>query len=93
MNTALISLDLVARINRVDIDIRSFEREFGVEDVISPEELIRIARRFDFKAKIKQVPIVKLVENYPLPAIAIKSDNDYAVVLKSKPGRRESFII
>ncbi|PLX99736.1 MAG: type I secretion system permease/ATPase [Desulfuromonas sp.] len=82
MNSALMAFDLVARVNRVDIDIRSFEREFGTDETISPEELVRIARRFDFKAKIKSLSIAELLEKYPLPAITVNRDSEYLTILK-----------
>ncbi len=53
MNSALIAFDVVARINQVDVDIRAIAREFSLQDLVSPQELLRIAGRFDFKAKLK----------------------------------------
>lgn len=82
MNTALIAFDVVARINQVDVDIRAIAREFSLQDMVSPQELLRIAGRFDFKAKLKKFSVEKLADGYPLPAIAVGEDGIYAVVLK-----------
>ena len=44
VNSGLISLEIVARMNKIDIDMRSVVREFGIETAdTSPEELMRIA--------------------------------------------------
>ena len=43
-NTGLISLEIVAKFNQIDIDMRSIVRNYGIETAdISPEEIIRIA--------------------------------------------------
>lgn len=83
MNTALVALEVVARLNQVDFDSRAVSREFGLaERELSPEELRRIAKRYGFRAKQKRLPITKLAENYPLPAIMLCQDGSYAVLLK-----------
>jgi ATP-binding cassette, subfamily B, bacterial HlyB/CyaB len=82
MNTALIAFDVVARINQIDVDIRAVAREFSLQDIVSPQELLRIAGRFDFKAKLKKFSVEKLAGGYPLPAIAVGEGGNYAVVLK-----------
>ncbi|WP_020677434.1 peptidase domain-containing ABC transporter [Geopsychrobacter electrodiphilus] len=82
MNSALLAFDLVARINRIDVDIRSVAREFSLQALVTPDELLRIAQRFDFKAKLKNLTVAKLADAYPLPAIAVGADGQYAVLLK-----------
>ena len=83
MNSALIAFDVVARINRIDVDIRAIAREHSLQELVAPEELLRIAKRFDFKAKLKQLSVAKLADAYPLPAIAVGVDGHYAVLLKN----------
>jgi subfamily B ATP-binding cassette protein HlyB/CyaB len=85
VSAGLIALDVVARINKVDVDLRAASREFGLEQDVSPEELLRIARHFGFKAKLKAIPLEKLAQGYPLPAIAVHQDGKYTVVLKTDP--------
>ena len=87
MNTGLLAFDLVARINRIDADIRAVTREFAIHGELSPEELLRIAKRFGFKAKLKNIPLASLLESYPLPAIAVRSTGTYQVLLKASPDR------
>ena len=44
VNTGLISLEIVSRMNNVDIDMRGIVREYGISTAdIDPEEIIRIA--------------------------------------------------
>ena len=50
---------------------------------MTPEELLRIAGKFDFKAKLKELSVAKLAEAYPLPAIAVGRDGHYVVLLKN----------
>jgi subfamily B ATP-binding cassette protein HlyB/CyaB len=87
MNTGLMAFDLVARINRIDTDIRAVTREFAVHEELSAEELLRIAKRFGFKAKIKKMPLASLLESYPLPAIVQRPGGAYQVLLKASPDR------
>lgn len=83
MQTALIAFDAVAKINRINIDLRSVIREFALDDrEIESDELLRIAKRFDFKAKVKELSIEEISKKYPLPAIIIRKDGTYDVLLK-----------
>ncbi|HOG16693.1 MAG TPA: type I secretion system permease/ATPase [Syntrophales bacterium] len=84
MQTALIALELVARLNRISIDIRAIIREYGLTDQeLTKEEFLRIVRNSGFKAKIKTVSPETLIAKYPLPAIAVLRDGRFAVLLKA----------
>ncbi len=87
MNTGLTALEAVARVNRIDLDLRAVTREFGIHDEASPQELLRIAKRFGFRARIKRMPAAKIVECYPLPAIALEKDGGCRVLLKASQDR------
>ena len=67
MQTGLITLDLVSKINGVNIDMRAVIREYGLSDKeITKEELILIAKNAGFKAKIKRIFISPIYSrNYP----------------------------
>lgn len=84
MQTGLIAFDAVAKINRISLDLRSIIREHSINDEeIEVEELLRIMKQFDFKAKVKHINAEKIFkENYPFPAIIINRDNTYSVLLK-----------
>lgn len=84
MQTGLIAFDAVVKINRISLDLRSIIREHSINDEeIEVEELLRIMKQFDFKAKVKHINAEKIFkENYPFPAIIINRDNTYSVLLK-----------
>ena len=89
MHTGLIAFDTIAKINGINIDIRSIIREYSLNDAeISPEELLRVMKQFEFRAKIKQFPVEKLAQDYPLPAIILKKDGTYDVLLKINTEKR-----
>lgn len=84
MQTGLIAFDIVSKINGVNIDLRSVAREYALNnEEISPEELLRIIKRFDFKAKVKNISIDEIIEKYPLPSIILRKDGQYDVLLKA----------
>lgn len=90
MNTALLSLQLIARINGMDVDIRTLERQNGTENKdLNLAELLRLAKRSDFKARAKKVSVHKLSDKYPLPAIVLLRDESFAVILKLAPAEKK----
>ena len=94
VNTGLISLEISAQLNRIDIDMRSIVREFGIETAdISPEELIRIAKKAGFKIKQKEIAISDIVPKYPLPAILRMKDGTYCVLLGVKADEGNALIL
>ena len=93
-NTGLICLDIVAKFNQVDIDMRAVVRNYGIETTeISPEEIIRIAQNQNFKIKKKAMQLKEIANKYPLPAIVQKKDNSYVVVLAIKPEEEKVMIL
>jgi len=83
LQTALACLELVARLNQVDVDLRATVREYGLgEQELSVPELARIAKNLGFKAKLKNLPIERLPDSYPLPAIFLAKDGTFGVLLK-----------
>jgi len=92
MQTGLICFEIIARINQVDVDIRSVVREHGItEEEIGTEELVKIIRGFGFKAKIKRLDLDRLIAKYPLPAIALLKDSSKIAVLKIDSTARKVF--
>ena len=86
MQTSLIAFEVVARINRINIDLRAIIREYSITEAeLTKEELLRIAKRFEFKAKLKKLSLETISEKYPLPAIFILKNDTYGVVLKINP--------
>ena len=93
-NTGIACLDIVARMNRVDVDMRAVVKEYGVETVDLPaEELVRIAQNTGFKIKRKNVKIDEISPQYPLPAIAQMQDESYVVILGIKKDENKVLIL
>jgi len=93
MQTGLISFEVIARINQLSIDLRAVIREYGItNEEITKEELLRIAKNFEFKAKIKNISLDKIPDRYPLPAIFMLKDNSFGVVLKINKDEKEALL-
>ena len=93
-NTGLIALDIVAKMNNTDIDMRSVVREYGINTTeTSPEEIIRIAKNKGFKAKRKKLKVKDISEKYPMPAILQKKDDTYIVLLALKREENAALIL
>ena len=85
VNTGLVSLDIVAKMNNTDIDMRSVVREYGIASAdIAPEEVIRIAKNKGFKVKRKKMKLKDIPSKYPMPAIMQLNDNSYIILLAIK---------
>ncbi|MBR1680833.1 type I secretion system permease/ATPase, partial [bacterium] len=85
VNSGLISLEIVARMNNVNIDMRGIVREYVISTAeISPEEIMRIAKNKGFKVKKKKLKLKDFPEKYPLPAIIQLKDDSYIVLLALK---------
>ena len=85
MQTGLAALELAARLNKVDMDMRAVVREYGItEGEVSPDELVRIARHAGFRARLKDLRFSKIQGKYPLPAIVVRKDGGYSVLLGIK---------
>ncbi len=94
VNTGLISLEIVARFNHIDIDMTAIVRNFGIQSAdISPEEIIRIAQNQGFKIKKKNFGLKDILPKYPLPAIVRQKDGNYIVVLAIKPEEDKVMIL
>ncbi len=86
VNTGLVSLDIVGKMNNTDIDMRSVVREYGISTTeVSPEEIIRIAKNKGFKVKKKKLKLKDFSSKYPLPAIIQLKDESYIILLALKP--------
>lgn len=94
VNTGLISLEIAARMNNTDIDMRSIVREYGITTAdIEPEEILRIAKNKGFKIKKKKMMLKDISSKYPMPAILQLKDNSYIVLLALKPDENTALTI
>lgn len=93
MQSALVALEVVGSLSKIAIDSRSIIKEHALgEEEPSIEELTRVAKKEGFKSSIKKLPIDKLVEDYPLPAIALKKDGSFFTILKVDKEKNEVLI-
>ena len=64
MQTGLVAFEAVAKINRINVDIRSVIREYSLgEEEIEVEELLRIMKQYEFKAKLKAIAIDAIAQS------------------------------
>ncbi len=83
MQTGLIAIELISKINQVPIDIRSVIREYALgEAELKPEELVRVLKNLDYKVKKKRISFTDAIGKYPLPSILILDDQSFCVLLK-----------
>ncbi len=92
MQTGLIALELIAKVNGMNIDLRAIVRKYGLtENEITKEELLLIAKDAQFKAKSKSIALAQC-EKYPFPAIFILDNKTFAVALKINYDRQTALI-
>lgn len=93
MHSALVSLEVAGKLNRISIDSRSIIKEYALsDDEPSIEELCRIAKSQGFRASIKKTDIEKLVDSYPLPLLVLKKDGTYMSVVQVNAEAKELLI-
>ena len=94
VNTGLVCLDVAARLNRTDIDMRAVVREFGINsEDLSSEELMRIAKQHGFKIKRKYIKLKDISDKYPMPAIIKMKDDTFSVLLGIKKDDNKVLIL
>ncbi len=93
MQSALVALEVVGQLNQIAIDSRSIIKEYALgEDEPSIEELARVAKKEGFKVSLKKLPIKKIAENYPLPAIVLKKDGSFLTIIKGDVQKEELLV-
>ena len=94
VNTGLVSLDIVAKMNNTDIDMRAVVREYGIATAeTSPEEIIRIAKNKGFKVKRKNLKLKDISAKYPMPAILQMKDDSYIILLAIKHDEKKALTL
>ena len=94
MHTSLIALEIAGSLNHINIDTRGISKEYALEDgkEISIHELGRIAKRQGFRVAIKELPLGKLVDNYPMPIICLMDNGEYRAILNGSSEKRELLV-
>lgn len=82
MQTGLIVFEIICKLNNINVDLRAIIRENGITDAdITIEELLLIARKSDFKSKLKKINLSE-TKKYPYPAIFLLKNKSFGVILK-----------
>lgn len=93
MQTGITSLQVVCALNRVETDFNALMREFAVgPEELSIEQILRLARRSGFRAKLKKFPPSRLPKQYPLPAILISKQKTFGVLLKRDKDKKATLV-
>ncbi|PKL51449.1 MAG: type I secretion system permease/ATPase [Nitrospira bacterium HGW-Nitrospira-1] len=79
--TGLISIEVVAKLHSIGLDIDSIKRRYFVENELRPEEVLRILRDNGFRARQKNLKTIEKLLNYTAPSIIISKDRKYHVLL------------
>ncbi len=93
MQYALTALEIVGQLNKVAIDSRTIIKEFALDEKEPTiEELTRIAKKQSFKARLKKLPLEKIIKNYPIPIIAQTKDEKFVTILRADEEKKELLI-
>ncbi len=84
MDTALVSIEVVAKIHAVGIDIQGVKRRYFVEDELKPAEVLRVLKDHGMRARLKKLTSVDELLKYPPPSIIISRDGTYHVLVGRK---------
>ncbi len=85
VNTGLVCLDIVSKMNKMDIDMQNIVKEYGINTVdLAPEELMRVAKNSGFKIKRTNKKLKNISPKYPMPGILRMKDDTYIVILGIK---------
>ena len=81
--TGICAFDIIAKIHRIALDINAIVRKYALdENEIPLVDLLRIIKDNEFKAKVKNQSPDEIEGKYPLPAIIIRKDGTYDLLLK-----------
>ncbi|MGD8366995.1 MAG: type I secretion system permease/ATPase [Desulfobacterales bacterium] len=92
MNTGIASIDIVAKINRLEMDTRKVAEKFRGPEEPLPKEILHIARRLGFRARLKHAPIERILATVRAPVILVGIDGGYRVSLKYDPKAKRLLI-
>lgn len=104
--TGICAFDIIAKIHRIALDVNAIVRKYALdENEIPLVDLLRIIKDNEFKAKVKNQSPDEIEGKYPLPAIIIRKDGTYDLLLKvnkenaaplymkSRQGKQKSLVL
>lgn len=86
METGLVSIELIAKLHSINIDMEAVKRRYFAQGELKPEELQRILQDHGIRARPKNLESSDELLKYPLPIILVL-DNGYAVLVGKKDDR------
>jgi ATP-binding cassette, subfamily B, bacterial HlyB/CyaB len=93
MSTGLIVFEIIARMNQLEVDVRTIAREYAIGNrEVTTAELLRILKHFEFRARIKKLGLAQLAKKYPTPAIALLKDQSFCLVLKIDSAKKKALV-
>ena len=94
MNTGLAVIEVISKLEGVNVDIRAIIRDYAInEDELKLEQFLRIIKDKGFKFKNKKLPPKKFLEKYPLPAVFLTKEGKYGVVLKFDKEKNQAIVL
>ncbi|MBU2590590.1 MAG: type I secretion system permease/ATPase [Nitrospinota bacterium] len=82
--TGFVSIEIVAKLHSVPLDINSIKKRYFIDDELKKEEIVRILRDSGFKVKLKKFATIENLQKYPVPLILISNDAKYHVLIGKK---------
>lgn len=94
MNTGLAVIEVISKLEGVNVDIRAVIRDYAInEDELKLEQFLRIIKDKGFKFRKKKLPPKKFLEKYPLPAVFLTKEGKYGVVLKFDKEKNQAIVL
>ncbi len=94
MNTGLAVIEVIGKLEGINIDIRAVIRDYAIsENELKLEQFLRIIKDKGFKFKKKKLPPKKFLEKYPLPAVFLTKEGKYGVVLKFDKEKNQAIVL
>jgi len=87
METGLVSIEVVAKLHGINIDIEAVKRRYFAQEELKPEEVLRIFKDNGIRARLKKLDSLEELFKYPTPCLFISRDNTYGVLIGRKDGK------
>ncbi|WP_457642391.1 peptidase domain-containing ABC transporter [Persephonella sp.] len=94
MNTGLAVIEVISKLEGINIDIRAVIRDYAInEDELKLEQFLRIIKDKGFKFKKKKLSPEKFLEKYPLPAVFLTKEGKYGILLKFDREKNQTIVL
>ncbi|WP_456400297.1 peptidase domain-containing ABC transporter [Persephonella sp.] len=94
MNTGLAVIEVISKLEGINIDIRAVIRDYAInEDELKLEQFLRILKDKGFKFKKKKLSPEKFLEKYPLPVVFLTKKGKYGILLKFDREKNQTIVL